>query len=57
MERSLAGVRALVTGASSGLGFATARLLAAEGPRVVLNGRDPDKLDRAARGIKAEGVG
>jgi 3-oxoacyl-[acyl-carrier protein] reductase len=56
MDLKLKGLRALVTGASSGLGFATARLLAAEGARVVLNGRDPVKLDRAAREIKAEGV-
>lgn len=56
MDLKLNGKRALVTGASSGLGFATARLLAAEGARVVLNGRDPDKLARAAREIGAKGV-
>lgn len=56
MDLKLNGKRALVTGASSGLGLATARLLAAEGARVVLNGRDPDKLSRAARQIGAEGV-
>ncbi len=56
MDLKIKGLRALVTGASSGLGFATARLLAAEGARVVLNGRDPDKLARAARDVKAEGV-
>lgn len=56
MDLKLKGMRALVTGASSGLGFATARLLAAEGARVVVNSRDPDKLARAARQIGAEGV-
>ena len=55
MDLKVKGLRALVTGASSGLGFATARLLAAEGARVALNGRDPDKLAKAAREIKAEG--
>jgi len=56
MDLKLNGKRALVTGASSGLGFATARLLAAEGARVVLNGRDPDKLARSAREIGAKAV-
>ncbi|HSV56234.1 MAG TPA: SDR family oxidoreductase [Magnetospirillaceae bacterium] len=56
MNLNLNGRRALVTGASSGLGYATAKLLAAEGARVVLNGRDPDKLDRAASGIGAGAV-
>ncbi len=56
MDLKLNGKRALVTGASSGLGFATARLLAAEGARVVLNGRDPDKLARAAREIGAKAL-
>ncbi|HOX13489.1 MAG TPA: SDR family oxidoreductase [Spirochaetia bacterium] len=56
MDLKVKGLRALVTGASSGLGFATARLLAAEGARVALNGRDPDKLAKAAREIRAEGV-
>ena len=56
MDLNLKGKRALVTGASSGLGFATARLLAAEGARVAINGRDPEKLDRAAREIGARAV-
>ena len=43
---------ALVTGASRGLGYATALALAKEGCRVVINGRDEDKVKAAAERIK-----
>jgi NAD(P)-dependent dehydrogenase (short-subunit alcohol dehydrogenase family) len=42
---------ALVTGASSGLGLATAQGLAAAGATVVLLGRDPDRTDSARAAI------
>jgi len=45
---------ALVTGASRGLGYATARLLSQEGARVVINSRNPEKLQKAADMLKAE---
>src|SRR5204863_9247320 len=37
----------LVTGSTGGIGLATARLLAAEGARVVVCGRDADRVERA----------
>lgn len=45
--RPLAGLRALVVGASSGIGRASARLLAADGARVVLAGRSESTLREA----------
>ncbi len=52
----LTGRRALVTGSSQGIGFALARGLAATGARLVLNGRDEAKLDRAAAALRGEGA-
>ncbi|MFZ5981530.1 MAG: SDR family oxidoreductase [Candidatus Zixiibacteriota bacterium] len=49
----LKGRRALVTGASAGLGAAVAMELAREGAAVVINSRDPQRLDNAAAKIKA----
>ena len=46
---ALAGARVLVTGASSGLGVATAEGLAALGAEVVLVVRDTDKAARVVR--------
>ncbi len=51
----LTGQHALITGSSSGLGFASARALAQAGAHVWLNGRDGAKLDAAAAAIKAAG--
>ena len=45
------GLAALVTGAASGLGEATARALAEKGARVTLLDRDADKLNAVAKDI------
>lgn len=53
METGLNGKRALVCGASSGLGAAAAMALAAEGAELVINSRDPKKLEALASKIEA----
>ena len=46
---------AIVTGASSGIGLATARVLAEEGYSVTMSARRPEKLDGAVAGLEADG--
>jgi gluconate 5-dehydrogenase len=53
---NLTGRTALVTGSSSGIGHALAAGLAGAGARVVLNGRDPRKLELAAEKLRADGA-
>jgi NAD(P)-dependent dehydrogenase (short-subunit alcohol dehydrogenase family) len=43
--------RVIVTGASSGIGFDVARRFLAEGSRVIINGRDEGKLERAREAL------
>jgi len=50
---TLAGQTVVVIGGSAGMGFETARLARAEGADVVLAGRDPDRLKRAAAEVGA----
>ena len=51
MDLLLNNKRALVTGASRGLGYATALGLAREGCQVVINSRSPDSISGAAASI------
>jgi NAD(P)-dependent dehydrogenase (short-subunit alcohol dehydrogenase family) len=44
----------VVTGSTAGIGLETARLLAAEGARVVVTGRDSERVENARRDLGAE---
>ncbi|WP_019927473.1 SDR family NAD(P)-dependent oxidoreductase [Nocardia sp. BMG111209] len=55
MDLQLQGKRALVTGASSGIGRAIALGLAAEGVAVVVHGRDRDRAEGTAAAVTAAG--
>jgi NAD(P)-dependent dehydrogenase (short-subunit alcohol dehydrogenase family) len=48
MDLRLEGAKALITGASKGIGYACAELLTEEGCDVAINGRDRDRLAEAA---------
>ena len=53
---SLNGKVALVTGSNRGIGYSLARGLARAGASVVLNGRDRERTEAAARDLKNEGL-
>ena len=55
MSIPLQGRVAVVTGSSRGIGFHTARALAAAGASIVLNGRNADRLDAAVKQLASEG--
>jgi NAD(P)-dependent dehydrogenase (short-subunit alcohol dehydrogenase family) len=57
MDLGLTGKRALVTGSTAGIGFATALALAREGARVTLNGRTEARVADAVRRLKGELAG
>jgi NAD(P)-dependent dehydrogenase (short-subunit alcohol dehydrogenase family) len=54
MDLGLDGRICLVTGSTGGIGLETARLLAAEGARVVVSGRDSGRVERARAEAGAE---
>ena len=57
MNNALAGKVVIVTGASSGIGAATARLLSEHGCRLTLTARSADKLEALANELSAETLG
>jgi 3-oxoacyl-[acyl-carrier protein] reductase len=54
MDLGIAGRSCVVTGASAGIGLATARLLAAEGAGVLMVARDEERLAEAAASVDGE---
>ncbi|MDO9314181.1 MAG: SDR family oxidoreductase [Burkholderiaceae bacterium] len=54
MDLGLTAKRALVTGSTAGIGYATARELAREGAHVTLNGRTASRVDDAVARLRAE---
>jgi len=56
MDFGIKGKCAAVAGGSAGLGLGAARALAAEGVRVAICGRDPDRLEAALSGLGPEAI-
>ena len=56
MDLGISGKRAAVAASSTGLGLASAKALAAEGVRVAICGRDPEKLAAAAAQLPPDTV-
>lgn len=56
MDLQLKGRRALVTGSSSGIGEAIARMLANEGASVIVHGRNRERAEKVARETGAAGI-
>src|SRR5690242_16616767 len=54
-EPELLGQIVVAIGGSAGIGLETARRARAEGAEVILTGRDPDRLERAAAEVGARG--
>ncbi len=52
MDFGLRGKRALVTGSTAGIGFATARALAVEGARVTVNARTCTRVEAAVTHLR-----
>lgn len=57
MTQRLGGKIALITGATSGIGLATAKVFAGEGAKVFITGRRQDVLDRAVAEIDGDVIG
>jgi len=54
MDLGLKGLKALLTGASKGLGYATALELSREGALVTINSRDGERLEKASQRIREQ---
>lgn len=54
LDLELSGKRALVSGSTSGIGYAIARELLEEGADVIVNGRSQESVDRAIASLREE---
>jgi NAD(P)-dependent dehydrogenase (short-subunit alcohol dehydrogenase family) len=54
MDLQLKNKKALITGSTAGIGYATALQLAKEGAEVIVNGRTTERVDKAVKQIKTE---
>ncbi len=54
MDLKLKGKKAFLAGSSRGIGFAAAKVLAEEGCRVIINGRDEQRLKDAANVLQSD---
>ncbi|MBS0855806.1 MULTISPECIES: gluconate 5-dehydrogenase [unclassified Tatumella] len=52
----LTGKRALITGSTQGLGLLMARGLGEHGASVIINGRDPQRCEKAVADLRADGI-
>jgi NAD(P)-dependent dehydrogenase (short-subunit alcohol dehydrogenase family) len=57
MDLGLKGKTAVVTGSTAGIGFAIAQTLAAEGAKVIVNGRTQARVDAALKKIREHSAG
>ncbi|MCB0991818.1 MAG: SDR family NAD(P)-dependent oxidoreductase, partial [Acidimicrobiales bacterium] len=56
MDLGISGRRAIVCASSRGLGYACAESLAREGVNVIINGRDAQQLEAAAKTLADTGA-
>lgn len=54
MDLKLINKRALITGSTAGIGYATAKILAEEGVEIILNGRKGSGVEEAMKRLRAE---
>src|SRR5690348_14160651 len=52
MDLQLRGKTAFISGSTQGIGYAVASALAAEGARVILNGRSGERVDAAVAALR-----
>src|SRR3546814_19576550 len=55
MDLGIQGKRALITGSTSGIGAAKAKMLAQEGVKVIINGRNADRAEVVKAAIEGAG--